>query len=351
MLIGVYVEMIVTLGHRPDLAHMRNKVQHDLPYQLSRRGVTHRDIAEMFKYGDVKSIKNQIARRQELLRGLTEGRERTGHRHSAEQERAFGRIRAHLLEQPGWWMVEEICEPRDLESQKAMRAYRDVIDELAREELVQTRGGKGNHDPLYVRVRDREMLLAYQEMSWPPSLSQELSWYLVHLIYRHNGPISVAELVEQVYIDAKSLKALLDELVRREVIQEAPGLEGHYLCDQWYTGLDQEHSWMPAVMHFFDVVFGTMLHKLRLSSGQRSAAPRAMRDDYVGASTYEFDLIPGDDLEEEVRTRLQEIREELNALHERTEERIEARGKKDSYRVVFFYGQDIYHPNSPREEP
>jgi hypothetical protein len=165
----------------------------------------------------------------------------------------------------------------------------------------------------------------------------ELLWAL---IYR-DGPITVAELVQQVHVDEPTLGEALARLSGSGRIEntEKAGASA-YSAQRLLIPLGSPVGWEAAVFDHFKAMVNTIAGKLR----EHRTAPTL--SDRVGGSTYTLDVWPGHPLADEVYGTLGRLRAMMVELRERVEGvNAEQQLPTDYARVVAYVGQYVIREN------
>jgi hypothetical protein len=170
----------------------------------------------------------------------------------------------------------------------------------------------------------------------------ELLWAL---IYR-DGPITLAELAQQVHVDEHTLGEALARLSRAGRIEgtEKAGANT-YSARRLLIPLGSPVGWEAAVFDHFKAMVNTIAGKLR----EDRSAPTL--SDTVGGSTYTLDVWPGHPLADEVYGTLGRLRATMVELRERVEAVNAQQELPVSYaRVVAYVGQHVINENAHEDD-
>jgi hypothetical protein len=169
---------------------------------------------------------------------------------------------------------------------------------------------------------------------------------LVWVAVSNHGPISRAQLLEQVPAGDEALDGALETLLADGRISRVDG-EGEpgYDCRDCLIPMGDTAGWEAAVFDHYQAMVTAICAKLR--SGERSAAP----GEWVGGSTYAFDICADHPFHDEVVGFLQATRDRASALRKRVEQHNaeHALPEEGALQVVAYVGQTVIDSNG-REE-
>jgi hypothetical protein len=161
---------------------------------------------------------------------------------------------------------------------------------------------------------------------------------LVWVAVNRYAPASATELAAAIPLDETETQQALDDLVREGRVQLSSSLGGpaRYECASCVIPLESATGWEAAIFDHFQAMVTAMCTKLRLG------ATIATKKDWVGGSTYGFDVWEGHPHHAEVVGFLSAMRERAVAL----------RGKVEAYnaasspqaplqRVLIYVGQTV----------
>jgi hypothetical protein len=314
----VLIAQVATMaGVRTPLAHVANQVFLDLTQALEQQGLGRKVVADMFGLA-LRSYQQKVDR-------ITESASSGGvtlweaiHRHLAEHSSV---PRAELLR-------------RFANDDPASVA--GILHDLVESGLVY-KAGRG--DATVYRVAPVEDM---QHVSADPGESaQAWTWAA---IYRH-GPLSRAQLLEALPLDAPTLDSTLETLQRDGRVERADGAAGAlYSSRRILLPLGQTVGWEASVLDHYHTVVGAICAKLR--NGQTRALP----SDQLGGSTFSFDVWPGHPHETRVLQLLKTHRESLAALWDEVTKH-NAGGKPEGFtRVSFYCGQLVKREGASAED-
>ncbi len=170
---------------------------------------------------------------------------------------------------------------------------------------------------------------------------------LVWVAVSNHGPVSRSQLQQQVPAGERELDRALEQLLAEKRISRAAGeAETRYQCADCLIPMGDAAGWEAAVFDHYQALVTALCSKLR--SGARRAAP----GEWIGGSTYAFDICADHPYHDEVVGFLQSTRdrasalrgkvEKYNAEHELPEEK--------TMRVVAYVGQTVIDPGNPEAE-
>lgn len=160
------------------------------------------------------------------------------------------------------------------------------------------------------------------------------AWIAVH----RYGPVTRAELAEHVPAGDDALDTALVRLVResRVTAQERDG-KVYYSSAECIIPFGTPAGWEAAVFDHYQAMVTAVCTKLRL--GKTHAVP----GEWVGGSTYSFDIWDGHPLHDEAVGFLQATRERAMSLRRRVDALGASRSGDDSStkRVIIYVGQTV----------
>lgn len=314
----VLIAQLATLGGgRAPLARVANQVFLELSRELDTLGVTRKVAADMFGLA-LRSYRGKLRRLEES---------------------ASGPERKSL-----WQAVYEfVDEDEAVKLQEILTRFRHDDEASVRGilyDLVQTgllsETGQG-HNRIYRRTRaeDFEALHSGEDQD-------SVFWTAWMYIYR-DGPVSRARLEERLGIDGDKLDDVLERLLAEGQVGmegEDPALDADdtlFYSDDCYIPADAPAGWEAAVFDHFSAVTKVLTTRLRELKYQ------TMPPEWVGGSTYTFDVWEGHPLFEEVTGLLQRHRAETSELNGRVREHNATSdlSDQDISEVTFYFGQTV----------
>ena len=163
-------------------------------------------------------------------------------------------------------------------------------------------------------------------------------------IYRH-GPISRAQLAQELRIDESEVAPILERLLADGRIQvECEDGGPRYRADACIIPLGSRAGWEAAVVDHYRALVRALIAKLQ--AGARGSSAR----DEIGGSTFTFDLWPGHPGEAHTRGLLARVRGDVAALWDEVDaHNTQTPAPADgAYTVTFYCGQ--YLESDPLEE-
>jgi hypothetical protein len=221
--------------------------------------------------------------------------------------------------------------PRDDEAM-----LRGVLQDLVDSGLV-FRSGSG--DATVYRAATVEELAVGDPKPSVDRLAAML-WVMVN----RYGPIADAELSEHVQVDqAKQAEALASLLAEGRLRRDT---EGKLVCDECVIPHGDPAGWEAAVFDHFQALVTAICTKLRLGS------KRSLAGEWVGGSTYGFDVWDGHPHRSEVLGFLQSTRERAVQLRRKIEDYNARHTPPDGegQRVIAYVGQTVVGIESTEEE-
>ncbi|HVW27284.1 MAG TPA: hypothetical protein VHC69_18085 [Polyangiaceae bacterium] len=278
-------QLATSAGARATLAHTANQIFLDLVAELKAQGLGNKVIADMFGM-TLRGYHHKVSR---LSESTTErGRSLWEALYSFIQERDTV-SRSDLFER----------FQRDEEAK-----VRGVLSDLVDSGLV-FRTGRG--DATVYRVAKAE------ELPLPKGNANDVhlaNWCWI-AIYR-SGPLSLADLATHVPADEATLLESVRTLEKQGRIRALPGNGSpRYSSDACIIPLGDPKGWEAAVFDHYQAMVTAICAKLAL--GRR----RATAGEWVGGSTYGFEIWDDHPERDDVLNLLQEIRDRLGVVRER----------------------------------
>ncbi|MBN2192075.1 MAG: hypothetical protein JW751_04605 [Polyangiaceae bacterium] len=311
-------QLATAAGTRATLAHTANQVFMDLVRELKDQGLGNKVIADMFGLS-LRTYHNKVAR---LSESTTERGRSLWEAVLAHIEERGPVSRAAIL--------LRFCRD-DVATVKGVLA--DLVDSG-----VVYRTGKG--DGVTYRAAHPDDYTARGDHEAERVAS--LVWVAV---FRY-GPITQAELAEVIPTDRATLEEALRHLLansRVTVAKEAD--QTRYACDRCVIPMGDAIGWEAAVFDHYQAMVTAISTKLR--SGRTAASP----GEWVGGSTYHFDVWQGHPLLDEVVGFLQDTRGRAVDLRRRVETFNDQHPPEEhtAMRVTAYVGQTVVGPEA--EEP
>jgi hypothetical protein len=269
-------QLATSSGNRTPLAHTANQVFLSLVQELKRQGLGNKVIADMFGMA-LRTYHDKVQR-------LSESQT----------------FRGHSL----WEAVMQFAQERETVTQPEIlqrfrnddeRSVRGILSDLV-DSGVLSRSGKG--DQATFRVA------ALSKAAPDPNVELEATALLLWVAIHRFGPLSKADLVAQIQVEAAVLEQCLQLLESSgKVTIEAEGDTVRYRAQHCVIPLGNSVGWEAAVFDHYQAMVTAICTKL--STGLR----RAELGEAVGGSTYTFEVWPGHPLEADVTAHLQRLRQ------------------------------------------
>jgi DNA-binding MarR family transcriptional regulator len=296
-------------GSRTRLARVADQVFADLVGELKARGVGNKVIADMFGMA-MRTYHYRMARMAES---------------ATERGRSVWEAVLQYVQDQGTALRADVLRRFERDDAEIVRGVlRDLVDSR-----LLFRSGRG--DATAYRVAGDESVESDADEG---ALEQLL------LVALHRAPgASLEQLANLTPLSLQRVSSLIERLVADGRVQGAATVDGvRYSVESLVIDYGDDEGWQAALFDHYQAMVSAMCTKLR--SGQTRASAR----DYVGGSTYHFDLWQGHPLESEVLEVLADTRARVRALCERVQ-RINAEHAPDTLpnarRVTAYVGQTV----------
>lgn len=302
-------QLATAAGARATLAHTANQVFSALVGELKAQGLGNKVIADMFGLS-LRAYHHKVARLSES---------------TTERGRSLWEA-----------LFEHLSERKTAARSDVLRRFayddevkvRGVLQDLVDSGLV-FRSGRG----------DATMYRVAEPGEYAPETngSAERLGNLVWIAVYRYGPVTSAQIREHVPVDDEALEDALDRLERDGRIRGAgTGTPARYESQQCVISVGDPAGWEAAVFDHYQAVVTAICTKLQL--GRRKAA----QGEWVGGSTYGFEVWDAHPNREEVLGFLQETRDRAVLLRQKV-----ARFNADhevgegALRVIAYVGQTV----------
>jgi predicted transcriptional regulator len=278
-------QLATSAGARATLAHTANQIFLDLVAELKAQGLGNKVIADMFGL-TLRGYHHKVSRLSES---------------TTERGRSLWEALYSFIQQRSTVTRSELFErfQRDEEAK-----VRGVLSDLVDSGLV-FRAGRG--DATVYRAAQADELPVEKGAADDVHLA---NWCWI-AIYR-NGPLSLSELATHVPADEATLLDALRSLEKQGRIRSEPVNGGvRYSSDACIIPLGDPKGWEAAVFDHYQALVTAICAKLSL--GQRRAIP----GEWLGGSTYGFEIWDDHPERENVLGLLQEIRDRIGAVRAR----------------------------------
>jgi hypothetical protein len=302
-------QLATAAGARAALAHTANQVFMDLVSELKEQGLGNKVIADMFGLS-LRTYHNRIARLSES---------------TTDRGRSLWEAMLSHVQEHGPLSRAEVLGrfARDDEA-----SVKGVLKDLVDSGMI-FRAGRGDfttYQAASVGEGSREAL----------SSAARTAPFVWLVIYRH-GALTRGELGERVAVHASLLDEALELLVKEQRVRslQRDGVTV-YESDECVVAFGDPAGWEAAVFDHYQAMAAAVAAKLRLGRTQ------AQRGEWIGGSTYSFDLWEGHPLHDEVVALLQQTRERAAGLRRQVEAYNAEHPTLEASRKVYFYaGQNV----------
>lgn len=296
-------------GQRATLASVANQVFADLVRELKQQGLGHKVIADMFGMA-LRTYHKKVARLAES--------------HSAHGQSIWEAVLSFVQERGGVLRSDVLA--RFSGDEEAV--VRGVLSDLVDNGLLY-RTGSGDRTSFRAALPE--------ELPPLPDRDEVLSRLVLVALHQH-GPLTEEQLLERVPMERAALAALVASLLEDGRVQASRDASGaRYRCDHLVIGFADPIGWQAAIYDHYQAMVGALCHKLSLSANQ------AHPGEWLGGSTYTFDLWPGHPLAEEALALLSKLRGEAAELRKRVDAhntQHPSEHRADAFRVITYVGQN-----------
>jgi len=306
-------------GNRTPLARVADQVFADLVGELKARGVGNKVIADMFGMA-MRTYHYRMARMAES---------------ATERGRSVWAAVLQYVQDRGTALRADVLLRFERDDAEIVRGVlRDLVDSR-----LLFRSGRG--DSTAYRGAGEEAV----ESDTDEGALEQLLLVALH----RAGSASLEQLAHLTPLSPQRIGALVERLVTDGRVQRATGADGgaRYGVESLVIDYGDDEGWQAALFDHYQAMVSAMCTKLR--SGQTRAGAR----DYVGGSTYHFDLWEGHPLESEVLEVLADTRGRVRTLCERVQ-RINAEHAPDTLprarRVTAYVGQTVVQDEEPSDD-
>lgn len=302
-------QLATAAGGRAPLAHVAGQVFFELVRELKAQGLGNKVIADMFGL----TLRTYHDRMRRASESLTE-------RGSSLWEAVLRYVR----ERPITSRAELLRRFRaDDEA-----SVRGVLSDLVHSGLL-FKSGRADHTTYRAAsAAEAGAMLAVD----PTASAAAIIWVLLH----QAGPLGVEQLCEQLSLTPEIVRHALDVLLEQGRCRSAE--DGTYHSDHCVIPYGDEVGWEAAVFDHYQAVAIAIGNKVSRGQGRAELA------ETTGGSTYHFDLFRGHPQEREVLELLKTTRERASALRASLEacpQHDTGAGAGETYRVVFYVGQNV----------
>jgi len=303
-------QLATSVGVRAPLAHIANQVFLELTRELRQQGLGQKVIADMFGLA-LRTYHGKVRRLSESTtyggRSLWEA----ALEFIAEKKTV---LRADVL-------------ARFAGDDPAM--VRAVLRDLVESGMVFA-SGRGDRTTYRAATPD-------DYAPRDPAQQREALVNLVWVALNRYAPASSRALAESIPLDEEQVRRALQELVADGRARAIAGSQApEYECLSCLIPLESAAGWEAAVFDHFQAMVTAVCTKLRLGNAFAS------KNDWVGGSTYGFDIWPGHPHRDEVLGFLRSVREKAVNLREKvTAYNLEHEAEGGTQRVIAYVGQTV----------
>jgi predicted transcriptional regulator len=311
-------QLATSAGARATLAHTANQVFLDLVAELKAQGLGNKVIADMFGL-TLRGYYHKVARLSES---------------TTERGRSLWEALYSFIQERDTVARSELFERFQRDEEMKVRG---VLSDLVDSGLV-FRAGRG--DATVYRAAKADELPLDKNGTDDVHLA---NWCWI-AIYR-NGPISLDELATHVPAEGALLSRALQALEAQGQIrtEQVDGVT-RYSSDACVIPLGDPKGWEAAVFDHYQAMVTAICAKLAL--GQR----RAVRGEWVGGSTFGFEIWDNHPERESVLELLQEMRDRVGAVRARVTEYNKANAPgTGALKVVTYVGQAVLGLDDEKE--
>lgn len=312
-------QLATSSGSRAALGHTANQVFLDLAGELRQQGLSNTLIADMFGLS-LRTYHNKVKR-------LSESRTDRG--------------------RPLWNAVLDFVQSQGsvARAEVLMRFCRDdaATVKSVLNDLVETGAvfAKGRGDSVAYRAAS----LAEYDIG-QPGLGGEAKANLVWIVIARHSPISRSRLLELTQLDVGELDVAIDNLLGAGRVERCAGSQDtEYSSRECVIALGEAGGWEAAVFDHYQAVVAAICAKLNTDR------TRAERGEWIGGSTYSYEVWPGHPLHDEAVNLLQHVRDRAAELRSRIDVVNEtlARPANGVRRVIAYVGQNVIDTDDAME--
>jgi hypothetical protein len=303
-------QLATSVGTRAPLAHIANQVFVDLTKELRQQGLGQKVIADMFGLA--------LRTYHDKVRRLSESRSFVG-------RSLWDAVHEFLSAEQAVSRADVMRRFHNDDPAMVSAVLRDLVDSG-----IVFATGRGDH-MTYRLAMPNELALSSAEDA------REGLVNLVWIALYRRGPSSASELAQSIPLEPALVRDALEELSRDGRARRAEtSPEPSYDCSGCVIPLESAAGWEAAFFDHFQAMVTALCTKLALGVTQTS------KTDFVGGSTYGFDVWQGHPHRAEVLGFLRATRERAVALREKVADyNVEHPAEGELERVIAYVGQTV----------
>lgn len=275
-------QLSTAAGGRAPLAHIANQVFLDLVRELKEQGLGQKVIADMFGL----ALRTYHAKVQRLSESRTYG------------GRSLWEAVLEYVQDKETVLRAEVLQRFRNDDPATLRA---ILKDLVDSSLL-FRSGQGER-ALYRAATAEDVRMSNQSQG-----SDSLIAFVWVALNRY-APITCAELARVIPLDQERVETALATLVSDgRVIVQSDGGTPRYSCESCVIPYGSSEGWEAAVFDHFQAMVTALCTKVR------KGKTLATRSDWVGGSTYTFEIWPGHPYRDKVLGILADSRERIGNL-------------------------------------
>lgn len=312
-------QLATAAGARAQLAHTANQVFLDLVAELKDQGIGNKVIADMFGL-TLRTYHNKISRLAES--GTDRGRS------------LWEALLGYVQERGTVTRADVLHRFRGDDEATVRGVLKDLVDSG-----MLFRAGRGDFTSYRAATPEEATTAA----GGADERTASFAWVGIH----RYGPLTRAELAAHVPAGDDALDAALARLLRdQRVTSEEQGGKLFYASRECVIPIGDTAGWEAAVFDHFQAMVTAITTKLRLGK------THAVRGEWIGGSTYGFDVWEGHPHHAEVVGFLQATRERAVDLRKRVEAHNVSHSAPESAlrHVIAYVGQTVLGLEDDGEE-
>jgi hypothetical protein len=305
-------QLATAAGARAPLAHTANQVFVELVHELRDQGLGNKVIADMFGL-TLRTYHKRMARLSES---------------ATDRGRSLWEALLSYIEEHGTVNRNDVLRRFSADDEAVVRGVlKDLVDSG-----VLFRSGRGDFTTYHV-AKGAEAVRSAGD----PARVATFAWIA---IYR-SGPLTRSELAELAPANPDAIDFALEGLVSEgRITKTVHGDRITYSSNECVIPLGNAVGWEAAVFDHFQAMVTAICAKVRLGRTQAAAS------DWVGGSTYTFEVWVGHPLHDEAIGFLRATRDRAVDLRRRIQAHTESPPVSDEHikKVIAYVGQNVVGP-------